>query len=1068
MSLDDGETWQRTNLSNSANLSAFTTTLAIPDPGVPLPELEVTSTWPRILQANVQPMGSSLYKLKVIGKNALPDSTVEIRNAVTFDVLDSTVSNNGNFNFIIPNLGSYQVPCAVQAGYTSDNIWGPYKEVNNAPDDCVGPSDITLINDYPGDVTNGTLAIAGNKILAVWQSKFCQSGNPVWEPTYPIEARALYLGIDNASDLYLVDLFGVQGSQGSLDYSTLENFPGEFDAIGEVPHSCLWSTRGVLRENPEELGKTQVVWFEAERLTSGRRDVNAVEVDCVAGAGCAITWHEDPVGLLPDKGDGPGSDWLGDNTSSQTDIWYSFIEWVDFDIIEINGDPMPLADSMLFGVRPQPFVPMASPVRLTNNARCEIPVTGTEVSYCNEAVAGGYGIKNQCIDTIEFELGCEEVYRCVVDTDGDDDGDLPNLANTAASRPQLSLQPRDSDADGITDDAWVIVVAEESKGLDDFFFHNDEAWNGQVTGTGTPCEEIQETCQTADIGKNIWWFSFNLGSPATSEGIDVEYGLVENLLYQGDQLNAPEVNWRTGTYYPLMDTADMWNFEEYNHVIFNTEIARRSGMLSQSLPKARTGDSGLVAFPLWKEGLIPGGGPADILGRRFTVDPTLNEIESNPYDFRNLICEGRMEFDNESNPYYPKGLCLYATVNLTGSTPLGCEVSGSSDGICPGHGYTCTNNEEFGQLCKPSDTTPSSQENPENSAVFDKLLSWYLCPGSNGTASSSSDRPPPPACYMEEPSSTLNTNLDDRSWCMPLEIAELQQGFLDGDFVMMAYTWSPNWKDNLLGDDRYDLYARRSFDGGVTWTTLPQNFTASNNVSYSGLGNVSCASWRDPENTHVCTTYTAGEFEQPRNVSQLEESNLLTILDAAVTPTLRSMPDECPFWLQFEGVCLTAWLLFEPITEANTLDGDPTDVRNPSRFFVVYETGDNATIATEGAATPLDLYYGRGECFGDVYTVWAEIDTGYGYGMDYCYPNRPFISPAWAIGTGFCNEFDKLEGEPDDLAEPASITASAYGDFLYSSWSQITIDGTGEFLESDTIFRRVWYLDEYVRYIWLP
>ena len=38
---------------------------------------------------------------------------------------------------------------------------------------------------------------------------------------------------------------------------------------------------------------------------------------------------------------------------------------------------------------------------------------------------------------------------------------------------------------------------------------------------------------------------------------------------------------------------------------------------------------------------------------------------------------------------------------------------------------------------------------------------------------------------------------------------------------MMMYAWSPNWNSNAVGNDHYNLYARRSFDGGVTWTTTP-------------------------------------------------------------------------------------------------------------------------------------------------------------------------------------------------------------------------------------------------------
>ncbi len=38
---------------------------------------------------------------------------------------------------------------------------------------------------------------------------------------------------------------------------------------------------------------------------------------------------------------------------------------------------------------------------------------------------------------------------------------------------------------------------------------------------------------------------------------------------------------------------------------------------------------------------------------------------------------------------------------------------------------------------------------------------------------------------------------------------------------MMMYAWSPNWNANSVGNDHYNLYVRRSFDGGLTWTTTP-------------------------------------------------------------------------------------------------------------------------------------------------------------------------------------------------------------------------------------------------------
>ena len=92
-------------------------------------------------------------------------------------------------------------------------MFGPAVEVENAPEECVGPDTggATLITDYPGDVHNVFHAVAGNKIMVAWHSKFCAAGNPVWSDEFPRDDVATYLGIDNATDLYLTDMFGAAG-----------------------------------------------------------------------------------------------------------------------------------------------------------------------------------------------------------------------------------------------------------------------------------------------------------------------------------------------------------------------------------------------------------------------------------------------------------------------------------------------------------------------------------------------------------------------------------------------------------------------------------------------------------------------------------------------------------------------------------------------------------------------------------------------------------------------------------------------------------------------------------------
>ena len=46
-------------------------------------------------------------------------------------------------------------------------------------------------------------------------------------------------------------------------------------------------------------------------------------------------------------------------------------------------------------------------------------------------------------------------------------------------------------------------------------------------------------------------------------------------------------------------------------------------------------------------------------------------------------------------------------------------------------------------------------------------------------------------------------------------------GFVRGDLLVVAYAHSPNWAAARNGNDRYNFYVRRSFDGGQTWTTNP-------------------------------------------------------------------------------------------------------------------------------------------------------------------------------------------------------------------------------------------------------
>lgn len=878
-----------------------------------------------------------------------------------------------------------------------------------------------VLPDYPGDVVNIVHTVAGNHIAVAWPSRFCSSGSPAYtidadtEFTRDLNEVATYLGIDLATDLYLTDLFGVAGSQGSVDYAE-QGFP----TIGEVPFNCLWTARGVLFEGDdprttEVVEANHVIWYKPERLTSGRRDVNRVEIAMVAGAGVAVIWQEDPGGLLPGGGEGPGEGWSGAVANSQTDIWYSFLPDEHFEtVIDVNGDPQTLADFWVAdATKPKPYVPFAVPMRLTNNARCTGSGTGDgELLYCQDESAAPYGLKNQCADTVQIPTGQNnQLTPICVSEDG-----LPNVANTAATRARIALQPR-VDELGNTVGAWVVIVSEESKGLGRFFFEagteitraaleEKDQFFFRVGETSvkeaTPCTEGDPDCEVADDGKNIWYFSFEMGSPQTSADLS-DTGLVKNLVSQGNLLNQPEVDWRTGDFYPPMNTVDMWNFvgdnggTDYNYEIYRTEIARRGSLLVQPLVNVSDG-SKLVAMPLFKQGLMQQGGPADIMARRI-----VNAGASpNPYDFSNLVCEETL-FSDGSNPYYPRGVCMSPAVNVSGTTPKTCATGGGGD------------NDASDGVCPTIDESGIASSDPTDQLVFDKVEFWVQCPGS-------------PECGTFAESTALGSNLDDQSWFNPLDVAKGHRGYLWRDMAVVMYAWSPNWKRNTGGSDRYELYIRRSFDGGRSWTTTPP--------TWGGGGTTTCEFMRDGEiandATQVCTAYAAGGPEQARNVSQLQNVDAdptfkLTILDPRYAPDPPTMPT---------------------IDDGVNFDPD-SDQFNPTRFFVVYETGDNTTVE-EGEAEALDLFYGRAVRFGDHYQVWAPEDNMEG-----------FCLPGLTSAGIFCNEFDRLTVGSDVSAEEASLAMSPAGDTLYSAWAQFTTAPIpGEPL-SDASYARVWYTDTY-------
>ena len=831
---------------------------------------------------------------------------------------------------------------------------------------------------YPGDVTEQVHAVAGNQILAAWTSKYCGQGSPRYSVKDELDAD----GDGDTEEALYLDLFGVAGNQGSIDYTEwMHHGTYPFAHIGEIPFSCVWTARGTVEYLPPGQGSDVagdvwgVRWRKAERLTSGRRDAYKLAIDGVEGAGFVVAWQEDPEGLRPGYGEGPGVGWSGATVNHKADIWYTSIGWNDFALVEDPLTPgVPAVDPDLLGTnKPQVFERMAMPVRLTDNEKCELvggqPKTNDEgeitMPWCydldagNGTVAGKStpdGIGDLCpvSKNAEGEYTVVDATRIVSWTNSQgitmdicisDDGRMLN-GQTGSSRTRLMMEGY-LRPDG-TKSAWVALLYEESKGL----------------GAGHTEEEA------LDIGKDSMYHSFDMFAPDL-----VAAGHMLNMPETADEELAALYGVGVGDFLPLLpsDLAVALGLEPNQ---YDTSIGRRGSLMLQ--PAARMVEAGYpagmtTAMLLYKSGADRQGGPADIFMRRIVLPAGFDPTTDNPFAVDNLVCD---EFDASLSdgdyPTYPRtsypyGLCIRGARNLSSTVPVTFEALDNADQD-PSHG------------------------------ILDRVLTWTQTP----------------------------ENLLDEDWTNKYEVAKGHRGFLDGDFVMVMYGWSPNWLATSKGHEPYNLYIRRSFDGGETWTTTPAGY-GGDGTSYEQVNGVGDRVWTETR------TLGPGEFEPARNVSQLTSSKE-TVLDPRYSPTNLGTQTDVSRILLADGT-------YQTLSTSDPL----YDLRDPSKFFTVYETGDATVVLTLGEADPWDMFASRATEWGD---TWDTYDH-------------------YVSSTGLYEErWDWIENKEEDRSGESSIAASPDGQFAWIVWNQWTQhetdlngDGFEDVTESDPMFRRLWWDD---------
>ncbi|HEY9033774.1 MAG TPA: choice-of-anchor O protein, partial [Pseudomonadales bacterium] len=214
--------------------------------------------------------------------------------------------------------------------------------------------------DYYGNSYKPAVKAQGNKVLVAWNDKYCASGNPL---------GLVNTGTQGAPE-YLDDLYQVNGPQGLIDYEGTAEYGEEVLPVHEVPFSCVMTARGVYDETQHKM-----IWHAPMQLTTGRRDSNKIAI-ASSDQGFVVTWQEDPDGLRPGKGAGPGEGWSGASTNHGADVWYSYIAMADFEATDGDDPEDP--------TKPKSLNNLSYPVRISDNAVCrqDNVDSGKAALYC--------------------------------------------------------------------------------------------------------------------------------------------------------------------------------------------------------------------------------------------------------------------------------------------------------------------------------------------------------------------------------------------------------------------------------------------------------------------------------------------------------------------------------------------------------------------------------------------------------------------------------------------------------------------------------------------------------------
>ncbi|BES64843.1 hypothetical protein SANA_12820 [Gottschalkiaceae bacterium SANA] len=870
--------------------------------------------------------------------------------------------------------------------------------------------------EFSGTCHKPQIRVRGNYILAAWTSKFGRTGNP----RYALEPDEPY---------YEDDLFGVGGPQRSRDYSS----DGYYE-VGELPFSVVWTCRGVI-----DPATGQLTWYKPERLTSGRRDAFQLMQSGTEGAGFGVVWQEDPEGLRPGEMAGPGEGWSGATTNHKTDIWYSYIAWDDFKDIDVNFESSGVQKEDINEDqkgRPKAEIPFSMPVRISDNDTIntesmkidELMIPGLDTlsegdllsvnssNFVPLLEAGDdqgthkYGYANlpsyyngpAICDQLYFKVNHQEADKYVAVTE---DGRILD-GNTGASRPNIMMQPyMTKDANGKSyKSAWVVVCYEETKG----------AGAGPDEVTSASYDEHTPT---------------DIESGTTDEGVPVddETAPVDELTEVGVDPVIAEgsgVGEQKGKEAYVPDNGKL--------VIYHTFDMAKPDLVSAGEimnPQVEIDSQADFDHYVWEDGSLPG-----LIPSKGNVDAKKGDVHRGLLYLVDEAGELLLDFNKDPIPAYENARRPRLLIQGANGA-LGKSSTSSPAKWDTGTSLVMVYKMGENGMGRPSDilmrrweipSTIKGSRNPYSTEFLSDEI--YNISATRPTEeainiNSSEDKSGDGIKVMrwEQPEEALM----DATYANPYEDARAHRGILRGKKLAIAYDHTPNWAASRNGNDVYNLYLRRSFDGGETFTTNPNG----NNDVYidgvfQGIGVLHQDLYRTALGTGneridddeipkvVVETYWAkGEYEPAQNLSKLQNNK-----ETVIEPRLVGGPSS---------------------TKVNGKVVYGEDQRNINLFWVTYGTSSNPGDDSMEAKVPLDLYYSYTDDFGDSFYHEAKIvnETSQGH---YAGQERD-VWPWLAKDTG------KLESAQAEC----QIRMSPDGTVMYSVWNENGNSG------GDVKFRRI-------------